>query len=50
VLAELGVRRVSVGTGWLRCALRAARDAAIELREQGTFDALLGRTARLVPA
>ncbi|HEX8905430.1 MAG TPA: isocitrate lyase/phosphoenolpyruvate mutase family protein [Longimicrobiaceae bacterium] len=49
-LAEMGVRRISVGTGWLRCALRAARDAAIEVREQGTYDALLGTAARLVPA
>ncbi|HEX8905989.1 MAG TPA: isocitrate lyase/phosphoenolpyruvate mutase family protein [Longimicrobiaceae bacterium] len=49
-LAELGVKRISVGTGWLRCALRAARDAAIEIREQGTYDALFGHAARLVPA
>jgi 2-methylisocitrate lyase-like PEP mutase family enzyme len=50
VLAELGVRRVSVGTGWLRCALRAARHAAIEVRDHGTYDALLGPAAVPVPA
>jgi 2-methylisocitrate lyase-like PEP mutase family enzyme len=41
-LEAMGVRRVSVGTGLLRCALRAARRAASELRELGTYGTLFG--------
>jgi 2-methylisocitrate lyase-like PEP mutase family enzyme len=41
-LAALGVRRVSLGSGLFRRALRAAREAAAEVRERGTFDALFG--------
>lgn len=44
-LAELGVRRISVGTSWLRCALRAARAAAAEVREHGTYGLLFGAAA-----
>jgi 2-methylisocitrate lyase-like PEP mutase family enzyme len=36
-LAELGVKRVSVGSGLARCAFSAFLRAAHELRDQGTF-------------
>ena len=36
-LSEIGVKRVSVGSGLARCALGAFLRAAREMREQGTF-------------
>ena len=36
-LARLGVARVSVGSGLARAALTAARRAAVELRDSGTY-------------
>jgi len=39
-LAELGVRRVSVGAWFTFAALGALVDAATELRDHGTFDYL----------
>jgi methylisocitrate lyase len=39
-LAELGVRRISVGGGLARVALTAFMDAAREIRDQGTFTML----------
>jgi 2-methylisocitrate lyase-like PEP mutase family enzyme len=39
-LASWGVRRVSVGTGLANAALGAAKRAASELLERGTYDAL----------
>lgn len=36
-LAEIGVKRVSVGSGLARCALGAFLRAATEMREEGTF-------------
>jgi 2-methylisocitrate lyase-like PEP mutase family enzyme len=44
-LAELSVARVSVGSRLLHCALRAARAAAMEIREHGTYEALFGPAA-----
>ncbi|HET7463459.1 MAG TPA: isocitrate lyase/phosphoenolpyruvate mutase family protein [Longimicrobium sp.] len=41
-LAELGVRRISVGTRLLHAAMRAVRAAAEEIRDHGTYDALFG--------
>jgi 2-methylisocitrate lyase-like PEP mutase family enzyme len=43
-LADLGVRRVSVGSGLSRVAWGAFMRAARELAEQGTFDAFAGAT------
>ncbi len=37
-LAELGVRRISVGGALARTAWGAFLDAAKEIRERGTFD------------
>ncbi len=45
VLAELGVRRISVGGALARVAWRAFLDAATEMAEHGTFSAL----ARAIP-
>jgi 2-methylisocitrate lyase-like PEP mutase family enzyme len=39
-LAAAGVRRVSLGGGLTRVALTAVREAAVEVRERGTFTAL----------
>jgi len=39
-LADLGVRRISVGGSLARTAFRAALDAAVEIAEQGTFTVL----------
>lgn len=36
-LAEAGVKRISVATSFYRAAMTALRDAAIEVRERGTF-------------
>jgi 2-methylisocitrate lyase-like PEP mutase family enzyme len=36
-LSEIGVKRVSVGSGLARCALGAFLRAATEMREHGTF-------------
>jgi len=36
-LATLGVRRVSIGSGFARAAMTAFLGAAREVREQGTF-------------
>jgi 2-methylisocitrate lyase-like PEP mutase family enzyme len=36
-LAELGVRRVSIGGGFAFAALSALVDAATEFRDQGTY-------------
>jgi len=44
-LAEIGVRRVSVGTRLLHAALRAVREAAEEIRDHGSYDALFGPAA-----
>ncbi|WP_328299752.1 isocitrate lyase/phosphoenolpyruvate mutase family protein [Streptomyces sp. NBC_00435] len=41
-LAKAGVRRVSVGTGVAQAAYTAARTAAVEVLEQGTYEALAG--------
>ncbi|MFF1410028.1 isocitrate lyase/phosphoenolpyruvate mutase family protein [Streptomyces sp. NPDC058289] len=41
-LAKAGVRRVSVGTGVAQAAYTAARAAAVEVLEQGTYGALEG--------
>lgn len=41
-LAAAGVRRVSLGTGFVRAALGTFLRAAREVREQGTFDSLKG--------
>lgn len=41
-LAKAGVRRVSVGTGVAQAAYTAARAAAVEVLEQGTYGALDG--------
>jgi 2-methylisocitrate lyase-like PEP mutase family enzyme len=47
-LSEVGVKRISVGSGLARCALGAFLRAANEMKEQGTFtfaeDAADGRT------
>jgi 2-methylisocitrate lyase-like PEP mutase family enzyme len=47
VLAEAGVARISVGSAFSRVALAALEDAAVELRDQGTygFTALSSRGA-----
>ncbi|MBV8979980.1 MAG: isocitrate lyase/phosphoenolpyruvate mutase family protein, partial [Acidimicrobiia bacterium] len=37
-LAEIGVKRVSVGSAFLWTALGAVVEASAELREHGTFD------------
>jgi 2-methylisocitrate lyase-like PEP mutase family enzyme len=44
-LADLGVRRVSVGSALARVAWRAFMDAARSIAETGTFDALAGAAA-----
>lgn len=49
-LAELGVRRISVGTRLLHAALRAVREAATEIRDHGTYDALFGSPAAATTA
>lgn len=36
-LAEAGVRRVSLATGFYRAAMTGLREAAVEVREHGTF-------------
>jgi 2-methylisocitrate lyase-like PEP mutase family enzyme len=49
-LAALGVSRVSVGSRLLHCAMRAARAAATEIRDHGTYEALFDLAAPVVPA
>ena len=39
-LADLGVKRISVGAALCRVALGEMMKAAREIREQGTFDAV----------
>lgn len=41
-LREVGVRRVSVGTGIAQAAYTVVRDAARELLGTGTYDSLAG--------
>jgi 2-methylisocitrate lyase-like PEP mutase family enzyme len=41
-LAELGVRRVTIGTSFVRCAIAAFLRAAREVRDHGTFGYLDG--------
>jgi 2-methylisocitrate lyase-like PEP mutase family enzyme len=41
-LQKLGVARVSLGSGMMRVALTAARDAAVELLEKGSYSKLVG--------
>ena len=41
-LAALGVRRVSIGTSFIRTALAAVHRAAREVLDHGTFDYLEG--------
>jgi 2-methylisocitrate lyase-like PEP mutase family enzyme len=41
-LADIGVRRVTIGTSLVRCALGAALAGAREILERGTFDYALG--------
>jgi 2-methylisocitrate lyase-like PEP mutase family enzyme len=41
-LLAIGVRRVSVGTSLVRRALAAVRDAALEIRDRGSFDFTAG--------
>jgi 2-methylisocitrate lyase-like PEP mutase family enzyme len=36
-LGELGVRRISIGSGFARAAMTACFNAAREVMEQGTF-------------
>jgi 2-methylisocitrate lyase-like PEP mutase family enzyme len=36
-LADIGVKRISVGGALSRLAFRAVRDAALALRDQGSF-------------
>jgi len=43
-LQELGVARVSAGSGIMRASMAFARDAAIELLTKGTYSAILERT------
>jgi 2-methylisocitrate lyase-like PEP mutase family enzyme len=38
----MGVRRITVGASFARAALAAARHAAREILERGTFDAFEG--------
>ena len=40
----------SIGSRLLHCAMRAARAAATELRDHGTYDALFDLAAAPVPA
>jgi 2-methylisocitrate lyase-like PEP mutase family enzyme len=41
-LQKLGVARVSLGSGMMRVAVSAARDAAVELLERGSYSKLTG--------
>ena len=41
-LSKIGIGRVSIGTSFARTALSAARNAAREVLEQGTFQYLEG--------
>ena len=43
-LQNLGVARVSAGSGIMRASMAFARDAAVELLTQGTYSAILERT------
>jgi 2-methylisocitrate lyase-like PEP mutase family enzyme len=43
-LEQIGVARVSVGSGIMRSALALARDAARELLDQGSYETFLERT------
>lgn len=43
-LQKLGVARVSAGSGIMRAAMAAAREAAVEMLTKGTYNAILDKT------